>query len=943
MKFLIPDKMELIIFRIIFLILFMLSGSLHAQKTEIHFLSGPGCDQPVRWQFFCTSGMNSGKWTTIPVPSCWELQGFGTYNYGHDKDTVRGKEAGHYRYRFTVPRFWEGKEVDIVFDGSMTDTKVKINGKPAGPVHQGAFYRFRYDIGKLLKVGGTNLLDVTVSKHSADESVNRAERHGDYWIFGGIFRPVYLEAKPRSHISRTSVDARADGQIEADVYVENMDREGELVLQAYTLDGHQTGSPLRTKVGKDSTIVRLSGKMAGIRPWNPEDPNLYRLVFELVSAGEVLHETAVRTGFRTVEKRDRDGLYVNGVKVRFKGVNRHTFRPETGRASCRAFSMEDVRLMKEMNMNAVRMSHYPPDSHFLDVCDSLGLFVINELAGWHNSYDTETGSLLVREMLLRDVNHPSVVIWSNGNEGGHNVDLDPLFAEFDIQKRPVIHPWQNFNGITTEHYINYDYGMSTYWHGHDIVLPTEFLHGLYDGGAGAGLADFWELIWNNPRAAGGFLWAFADEGVVRTDRNGMIDTNGGSAPDGILGPFHEKEGSFYAIREIWSPVRLEEKEITAAFDGILNLENRYLYTNTNQCAFTWKLAGMPGPGLTAIPVSKTGKAHSPDIAPGQKGELKLNLPAGWQNFDVLFVTATDKNGMELYTWSRPITLPAEMAARIAGENGASPVTYSVNDSSVVVRAGDLMLTLGSNDGLLKGVVTGRGEIPFHNGPVLSGGKTIFSRMLVSLEGEAFVAKCFYAKESRMKEMTWTVFPSGWVRLDIMYNPPEYDVHFDYTGVDFSFPEDQIMSVKWMGNGPYRVWKNRLQGVELGIHEKEYNKTMTGNPPLVYPEFKGYHSNLYWAEFKTRGLPFWVATGSEDIYLRLFTPDQPGAVYNTAPPFPGGDISFMHGIPPIGTKSQQTWRLGPSGQKNMYFDYGPYDKWQDRCLKMNLFFNFTIPD
>jgi beta-galactosidase/beta-glucuronidase len=164
------------------------------QETRYQYLSGRGCDDAIQWQFYCTDGMNSGKWTTIPVPSNWELQGFGKYNYGHAKDTARGKESGLYKYTFNVPADWANMTVNIVFEGSMTDTEVKINGQSAGAIHQGAFYRFKYDVSKLLKYGSDNLLEVTVAKHSSNTSVNAAERKCDYWIFGGINRPVYLEA-----------------------------------------------------------------------------------------------------------------------------------------------------------------------------------------------------------------------------------------------------------------------------------------------------------------------------------------------------------------------------------------------------------------------------------------------------------------------------------------------------------------------------------------------------------------------------------------------------------------------------------------------------------------------------------------------------------------------------------------------------------------------------
>ncbi|MEI7422204.1 MAG: glycoside hydrolase family 2 TIM barrel-domain containing protein [Prolixibacteraceae bacterium] len=928
---------------ILFGLLFASFGILYAQKTEIQYLSGTGSDQTVNWQFFCTAGMNSGKWTTIPVPSNWELQGFGKYNYGLDKDTVRGKEKGLYKYEFAVPARWGKDQVNLVFEGSMTDTEVKINGISAGAIHQGSFYRFNYDISKLLKYGSSNLLEVTVAKHSANESVNKAERHGDFWIFGGIFRPVYLEAKPIQNIVRTSVDARADGSVEADVFLTNCLSADFISAQVYTLQGEKIGSPIQAAVSKGVEKIHLSGKVNGVKSWNPEFPNMYRIVFSLKAKGEILHESSDRIGFRTVEVRLRDGIYVNGTKIKIKGICHHTFWPATGRASSKYRSIDDVRVIKDMNMNAVRTSHYPPDTHFLEACDSLGLFVLDELTGWHGQYDTEVGKKLVNEMVARDVNHPSILLWNNGNEGGHNPDLDPVFGEVDIQNRKVVHPWQVFNGLATQHYRAYDYGTGTYWHGHEIVLPTEFLHGLYDGGLGAGLYDYWELIWNNPRAAGGFLWVFADEGVVRTDKNSTLDTDGSHAPDGIMGPYHEKEASYYAVKEIWSPVHFEEKDITASFDGTLNVENRYLYTNLKECSFKWKLAKMPLPNDPANRSEVAGKATITDLAPGHKGLLKLDLPKNWFTYDVLYVTATDRYKQELYTRSWPVTLPKDVINKLIAKKPATKgVTATESDTVLSIKAGTIEFTIGKKDGLLKKVVNAKGEIPFNNGPSLSAGEVFFKSMSTKLDGDTLQLNCsFDEKKSRMKQFTWTFYPSGWAKLNIYYVPEKYDVDFEYMGVNFSYPENLVKGVKWFGRGPYRVWKNRMQGVELDVHQKDYNKTMTGVPPLVYPEFKGYHSNLYWANIESGEQSFTVATSTEDVFLRLFTPDQPDPIFSrVAPPFPSGDISFMQAIPAIGTKSNDSWDMGPSGKKNMFFDYGPYDNWRQRSKTLTLFFNFS---
>jgi len=913
-------------------------GFAQAQETQKLYLSGTGSDHTVNWQFYCTAGRNSGKWTTIAVPSNWELQGFGKYNYGLDKDSTKGREQGQYKYEFNVPASWKGKNIQIVFEGSMTDTRVKINGESAGPMHQGSFYCFKYDITKLLKYGQNNLLEVTVDKYSANTSVNNAERKADFWVFGGIFRPVYLEAAPVQHISRVAVSALASGKFTANVFLSEAPATSQVTAQIYTLSGQKFGQPFSVKVNKGDTVVRLQSNLASPKLWSPEFPNLYNVVFTLSNNGKAIHGYKERFGFRTVELREHDGIYVNNVKIKFKGVNHHTFWPTSGRAVNKKISIEDVKLIKDMNMNAVRMSHYPPDTHFLDVCDSLGLFVLDELTGWHGNYDTPTGSKLVKEMVTRDVNHPSIVIWDNGNEGGFNFDLDHLFGDYDIQKRPVIHPWALYKGINTQHYINYDYGTGTNLHGHDVTFPTEFLHGLYDGGAGAGLDDFWELMYHTPLSAGGFIWAFLDEDVVRTDKDGMLDSDGDHAPDGIVGPYREKEGSYYAIKEIWCPVHMEPREITPAFNGQMRLENRYLYTNLKQCSFVYKLADVNDPEKKATVAPKTGVIASPDVIPGQYGNLQVNLPAGWQSYDVLYLTAYGPDKHELFTWSYPIAGHDKITKRIINLVGSAKPTISETDSLYKVSANGVNYEFSRNSGLLRSVKNTKGDIPFNNGPVLAEGweKTGFQKLNYHFEGDNLVVEAVFEKKTNEAQLQWTVYPSGWLKMRVKYWPIGEEGNM--LGVSFSYPEKDVKNVTYLGDGPYHVWKNRLKGTKLAVWDKTYNNTITGQPAgMEYPEFKGYYSNLYWMKLNTTGQPITIVCDNRDVFMRLYTPAAPKKVYNTAPAFPSGDISFMNGITPIGTKSQKPDKLGPQGFPNKYFDYY---KDIDMALTINLYFDFS---
>lgn len=341
---------------------------------------------------------------------------------------------------------------------------------------------------------------------------------------------------------------------------------------------------------KDSNKEQLmEGNWMNIQPWSTEDPNLYVARLELKDPeGKTVQSRETRIGFRTIEFFPQDGVYLNGTKLVVKGVNRHSFSVDGGRATSAAMSRQDALLVKEMNMNAVR-SHYPPDEHFLDMCDSLGIVYMDELAGWQNGYDSKVGPKLVKEMIERDVNHPSIIIWSNGNEGGWNYNLDPLFAKYDkLQKRHMVHPWADFNDLDTHHYPTYLTGVARFTNGYKVFMPTEFMHAMYDQGGGAGLRDFWDRWCTNPMFAGGFIWVFCDEAPKRSDKGGILDSDKSNAPDGVVGPRREKEGSYYAIRAQWSPIQLKPLLITDHFDGSFLVTNEYTYTNLDKCRMTYK-------------------------------------------------------------------------------------------------------------------------------------------------------------------------------------------------------------------------------------------------------------------------------------------------------------------------------------------------------------------
>ena len=1006
-------------------------------KTEQLYLSGHGPKDAVPWEFSVTGGRRAGEQTTIPVPSNWELQGFGAYNYG-EEPVAKADEHGLYRLRFAVPEAWKGRRIRLVFEGVMTDATVKVNGRLAGPTHQGAFYRFHYDITSLVKLGVTsdNLLEVDVAKVSANPDTESAERGGDYWVFGGIFRPVWLEAAPVQSIEHAAIDARADGTFTAEVTLaaaRNASDASSVEAQIVAADGQPVGPPFSVTIPAGGTgRVRLTTRVETPRLWTAETPNLYTVQLTLRKGSEALHTTTERFGFRTFEVRAGQGLFLNGQRILLKGVGRHSFRPETGRTLSRDDCYDDARLIKAMNMNAARMTHYPPDQAFLEACDELGLYVLDELSGWHHAHDTDVGRRLVRAMVERDVNHPSILFWDNGNEGGWNRELDGEFALYDPQNRPVLHPWDMFNGVDTKHYPTYD-DLTNRLRGPNLVMPTEMIHGLYDGGAGAGLGDYWNAIAASPFGAGGFIWVFADDGIVRTDQGGRVDVFSTYAPDGIVGPHHEKEGSFFTVRDLYSPVQIDPPVLDGKFPGTLTVHNRYDFASLNRCSFKWRLLRFPGPAdkETAPAILAEGDATAPNIAPHESGELVLPLPANWRDADALAVVATDSAQQELWTWTWATPALGQRIAAAAAQPKAPAPVIETSAGEIRLRAGAFVASFDATSGLLRTLRRGEDASAFTNGPRLAFARPAVAndvqwldsktdqpaandaptnyrlpapqfanvieidldyprtvswagfRLEISPDGQAW--KTLYDATRRsgdgklyefppqpvvavrlssfrrsdgqavkvktlrigyqparfpaasatpakvatgttrdpqtgttvawlessgaagLDRFRWTLSSDGALRLDYAYtlNGP-----FLYHGITFDHPETQMTKLRWLGEGPYRVWQNRLRGTALGVHEIAYNDIQPGEA-WNYPEFQGCFTGLRWARLDTASGPLTVTSAQPDTYLRIGTPRI--SLINTTPPFPAGNISFLRAIPAMGSKFTAPAKTGPASQ------------------------------
>ncbi|MGB5666515.1 MAG: beta-galactosidase, partial [Maribacter sp.] len=483
----------------------------------------------------------------------------------------------------------------------------------------------------------------------------------------------------------------------------------------------------------------------------------------------------------------------------------------------------------------------------------------------------------------------------------------------------------------TLHYIDYEYLSLDGFSKRKVYFPTEFLHGLYDGGHGAGLDDYWGKMWIDPLCAGGYLWVFADEAIERTDKNRELDTDGNHAPDGILGPYNEKEGSFYTIKEIWAPVFFEKKYIIPGFDGTFRIENRYHFTNLNQCSFKaeWVKFSNPGKELRERILKK--EDLTIDLAPEQKGILKVSLPDNWQQFDAIRITAIDPYGRHLNNWSWPLKKAAAKASQLLiGKKNTTPLLEETMNK-LIVKSGIVTMIFDKMNGTIVSIKKGERLIHLTNGPVFVSKEKKVKELKHFFKDDDLIIQVFFEKGDFFK---WTITKEGIVDLDVAYKPAN-DCKF--AGISFNYPEEQVKGMKWLGDGPYRVYKNRMKGVNFGLWEKEYNNTITGESGFEYPEFKGYHSEMYWVEILGNDVPdFKIYVHNDDIFLRMLTPDDPKAPKDTKIEYPKGDISFLHGINAIGTKFKNTDTTGPQAS--------PYkfnaQKIHGEKLRLKLSFDFN---
>ncbi len=749
-------------------------------------------DRPTN--FFQTD-FDDSTWTNIDVPSNWEMKGYGTpiylgsgYSFKMDPPRVTDEPptnwtafaqrnpVGSYRRAFELPSNWAGRRVFIHFDGVESAFYLWVNGQRVG-YSQDSRTPAEFDLTDFLHAG-TNQLAVEVYRWSDGSYLEDQDK----WRLSGIFRPVYLYstagARIRDFALRTDLDSNycdATLQIKPDLAAyagfpligwtlraQLYDAADQAVFtNELTHDAEEILNPnYRAKILDDRMPQRgqpkfawLEGTVKNPAKWTAETPNLYKLVLTLNDIdGKVVEADSCRIGFRKIEIRDGRFL-VNGQPIRLRGVNRHEIDPDTGYALTTERMVQDILLMKEANINAVRTCHYPDDPRWYDLCDRYGIYVLDEanicthgtrgfLANdprWHDAFLDRA----IR-MAERDKNHPSVIIWSMGNESGYGPNFAAISGwlhEFDptrpvhyegAQGNPSDPPTVDIIGrfyprLTTAAYVKPDTPWNTRWdklleiaqrtNDHRPVLATEYAHAM--GNAVGNLEEYWDEIYSNPRMLGGFIWEWVDQGLHQTAPDGTVFTalggdfgdvpnHGGFCIKGLVFGDRSDQPKYWEVGKVYQPVRVEPVSLKPG-KVKLKVTNRNSFLNLDTYEVRWSVT------CDGV-VLQSGVLNPIGCAPGRQVEVKIPVekiqtgkPAGtvpdvpirsgeyWLR--VSFHTRTN-------SWWAPAGLQVaweQMPLAVSGSRGRSPHQLDIGGSPSsplrkleLVQDGDLVQISGTN-------------------------------------------------------------------------------------------------------------------------------------------------------------------------------------------------------------------------------------------------------
>lgn len=609
---------------------------------------------------------DDSQWTDFPVPGILELNGYGDAIYsnnGYPWRTQfrpeppfveeRNNYTGSYRKMVTVPADWKGERIYLHVGSATSNLMVWVNGKFVG-YSEDSKVSAEFDLTKYLTPGKENLIAMQVMRW-CDGSYLEDQ---DFWRFTGIAREVYLYARPQAHI--------ADLFITPDLVNNYQDGTLEVKLNAVGAKGETVMFSLKDKEGKEVAAqtakvggngeVKVNFDIKNPLKWTAEMPNLYTLYTTLMDGKQVAEVVPQRVGFRKVEIKNAQVL-VNGQPVLFKGANRHELDPVTGYVVSMDRMLEDIRVMKELNINAVRTCHYPNDPRWYELCDIYGIYMVAEanIESHGMGYGDKT---LAKEPTYEKAhlernesnikiykNHPSIIFWSVGNEAGYGPNFEKAY---DLVKaydpsRPCQYEQAGQNGKTDIFCpMYYDYGGCDKYSQGDNPRPLiqcEYAHAM--GNSMGGFKEYWDMVRKYPKYQGGFIWDFVDQGLrVKNKQGKTIYAYGGDFGryptsdhnfncNGIINPDRKPNPHANEVRYYYQNIWATAKDLKA---GEVEVYNENFFKSLDDVELQWTLESegkvlANGRNALDIPAQqkRVVKLDGYSLPADVKGEVVLNL------------------------------------------------------------------------------------------------------------------------------------------------------------------------------------------------------------------------------------------------------------------------------------------------------------------------------
>lgn len=649
-------------------------------------------------------------WDKIEVPGEWAMQGF---------EVKKGEAAGYFR-TFTVPRSWEGKRIKLRCNGVYSDSRVYINGKEVGS-HLGGFTAFELDVTEQLRVGEKNRIALSVRSESLADSTSSASQYAVHPL-GGITRDIYLFPLSEVnlamfHVSTSFDEAYQDAVLKAEVEVSNESSApvSGLTLRFTLKDAEGKEIPLKQEVEQrmqtmeagETRNVEFSFDVVEPQKWDSEHPYLYTLICRLEDREKhVLHETKRRVGFRQIEIRGNQ-MFINNMPVKLRGVCRHEVMPLRGRSLNGDMWRKDVELFRQGNVNYIRTSHYPPDEALLEACDELGMLVEVEAPFcWaHNTNVPENQhyAVLVNqhvEMVHLNRSHPSVIMWSLGNESMKYAEYfkkaGDVVKMLDATRPRIFSQWSpnadNGELEVTNHHYPGPTGPDKYCNSKRPVTFDEYCHlnayNRFELAADPGLRtmwgrlldQMWTAMYHSQGVLGGAIWVGIDDTFFLPDGRTV-----GYGTWGTIDGWRREKPEYWGMKKAYSPVKISQKG-NMDEDGTVRfqVENRHNFSNLNECKVEWQAGGKNG-CVTA------------DIPPRSEGELKITLPESVQDAETLELTVTGVRGFMVDKYNFRL-----LPERIEAKQEPPVVTMSCQEKKdcFEVQAGQKRFTISKRNGLL---------------------------------------------------------------------------------------------------------------------------------------------------------------------------------------------------------------------------------------------------